>query len=85
MTVALTVSVVDVKWHDMVVYWSILNKDLLMATRPRTFRKYLGACYLAGLYYMLERTPEGPISPYSLQSASFSRGSRPSSHASNIF
>ena len=30
-------------------------------------------------------TPEGPTSPYSLQSASFSRGSRPSSHAANIF
>jgi hypothetical protein len=38
-----------------------------MGTGPTLFKKYLGACYLAGLYYVLQWTPEGPTQPYSLQ------------------
>eukprot|EP01046_Picozoa_sp_COSAG06_P048882 COSAG06_NODE_7399_length_2516_cov_7.278776_4_plen_74_part_00 len=48
MTVALTVSVVDMTWHDMIVYWSILNKGLLMATRPRTLKIPRGLLTLPG-------------------------------------
>ena len=37
-----------------------------MGTGP-TLKKYLGACYLAGLYSILQWTPEGPTKPYSLK------------------
>jgi hypothetical protein len=56
-TVALTVSVVDVKWHDMIVYWSILSKDLLMATRPRTLKIPRGLLTLPGYTICWRWTP----------------------------